>query len=938
MSSPSHPQISINQETPDQNQPDPPKPDPETLPPHNPEEKGEEEEEVEEQEQKTRAFSSGMFPPITEAHVSVTDLTTAPQPGVSKRKKGKGKGKPNFKKKQIFGKKLQSLLEKLNPIPFQPHKIFDFAKHENLLRKLGLWDFVNINFDKNLRKDLIAQLIVTYESRYSYVNGFRIGVNRAELARAFKMPAKRGSTGGGVQMDLLLEELSEDSIGFIEGFVSDWVLRHEDTWIMPKEVMDWLKVIKNGHPEKVDWAGLIWFMIEKELTKGDELEDCYYASHLQHLMREQHVFSREEEEAKMVEVDLEAKEIEVEEEDVNDTEVNVNSAVEGRGDVFSREEENLMEVDMEEKEVEEEDVNDGDVNVNTVVEGRGEENDVIESPSMKLTLGQNCEKEEGVKDEDIMDVAKCKESDAEQMGWLLDGKNVNGEHFMRPCSVENGGGLEETKVKEEYMEMEGNKEESREGGVDLEAKEVEEEEDVNHRDVNANSDVIECPTIELTLEQDGEKEGLKDEEIMDIEKCKESDEEQMKWLLNGENVKEEHFMRSCSVGNGGGLEGTIVKEEEMEMKENEEESREGKKFHLFPNDDALDQGEGLTGNFLEAMEENPTAFTSHDEEPSSMDINQMDTSIPSFFNQKGKRVIEHDNLNGSNKSLRINSSWEEEHKPVDFETCLEDIQQKAERARILLEETDQALEQTNMNQQYLLSELQKRDNVIDHLHKARFEEIQKKDGEIYRYEHELYLMGSVLDGYRKALKDTQKAFNEYRERAKLLEKPAYKDAGPGGLMLSSGEIEKLKKKEEEEYRMYCSIAAQKIKEAEEEYVVQFDGYFEKINMLDKKLTGLEAGTKELIGLYGKQKMAQIDGKMDEVEEPIICSEDEPSNFEKELYEMFCGLNFMGLLFVDKFTNLKFDIFWLVLLTEIQCPSFAFQTFGNAVNSSQLCNS
>ncbi|KAL2556510.1 PfkB domain-containing protein [Forsythia ovata] len=42
-------------------------------------------------------------------------------------------------------------------------------------------------------------------------------------------------------------------------------------------------------------------------------------------------------------------------------------------------------------------------------------------------------------------------------------------------------------------------------------------------------------------------------------------------------------------------------------------------------------------------------------------------------------------------------------------------------------------------------------------------------------------MGSVLDGYRNALKDTQKAFAEYRQSALLLKEPVYKDAGPGGL-------------------------------------------------------------------------------------------------------------------------------------------------------------
>ncbi|KAL0399769.1 UNVERIFIED_CONTAM: hypothetical protein Sradi_2320200 [Sesamum radiatum] len=206
--------------------------------------------------------------------------------------------------------------------------------------------------------------------------------------------------------------------------------------------------------------------------------------------------------------------------------------------------------------------------------------------------------------------------------------------------------------------------------------------------------------------------------------------------------------------------------------------------------------------------------------------------------------------------------------------CMEQIQQMSERARMFYEEKEQALEQSNMNQQILLAELQKRDDVIDHLHKARLEEIQKKDGEIYRLERELYLMGSVLDGYRKALKETQKVFAEYRERAQLPEEPTYKDVGLGGLVLTAPEIEKLRKKQEEEYKLNCLVLEQKMKEAEEDYVGQFDGYVEKIKLLDEKLTALEANAKELIELHARRKVPQTEETVPEVAEPLAIPESE----------------------------------------------------------------
>ncbi|XP_073152784.1 uncharacterized protein [Henckelia pumila] len=704
-----------------------------------------------------------VVPPIAGPDVRVSVVRRVTRYNCRKRRRAphqRKNGKTSLRDPLVDGQKLETLKVNFNPIPFIPVKILDFSKREKLLRKLGLWDFVHIDFDRNIRADLIGQLVVTYEPkcRCAHIDNFRIHFNRCNYADAFKLPRSptaRKQRGIGVEEAEVLdaEDVSEDSIGFILEFVSDWVLLHEDAWMTPSEVTNWLKLIKEGRPDMVDWAGLIKFMVENELRQGVQLRDCYYASHIQYLLKCQResLFTMEE--------DLVAEKLEVE-----------------------------AETKAEEKEINEEHVMAG----NAMVDDEGEKSCVVEAPSIELTLGQDGEKEDNMQDVEMADVEKCK--------------------------VDDDGG-----------------------------------DDVNDHD---------------------------DDEVRE-----ELDKEQGEWLLHGKNNLGEHFLQPCRVKDGQGF-GNLDNEagqsfanlEDGKDDEVEETEADGSDqiYDTFPAVNGLD-GEGLTGNFLQAMEANQVAFNSQERlhDPSSVntrddDMQCMDPSA-SFFNPSGKRVIEHDNgidhhsLNDSNKRLRINESWN--HKPRDFKACMEQIQQLAATSTVFFEEREQALEQGNMNQQILLNELQKRDSLIEHLHKSRMEEMQKKDGLIYRLERELYLVENVMNGYRKALKETQSAFAEYRLRAQLTEEPTYKDAGPGGLMLSTTEIEKLRQKREEEYKMNCLLVEQKFKEAEENYMHEFDAYVDKINILDKKLTNVEADAKELIQSYGTRKLQPTEGKVDEALTP-----------------------------------------------------------------------
>lgn len=667
-----------------------------------------------------------LLPPITDPNpTAITSPTNLPR-RPNKRKKG-----GNKKKQQAIEKKLQTLAVNLKPVPFVPSKILDFEKHEKLLRRLGLWDFVHMEFDRNMRGDLIAQLIANYDSRLrcSYVNEFRIGVNRADLARALKLPVKKdkGSVSALSSEAVDLDSVSptEESIAFVEEFVSNWVLLHEDTWMMPSEVLNWTRVIKDGHPEKVDWPGLIWFMVEKELMQGQQLQDCYYASHLHHLIKSQREGVFWEEPKVEAEVEVEANEAELE-----------------------------LELEVKEEE------NGGEVKMSETDDFGGQEshdNVVVDEPNIELTLGQEIVEKEEIKDVYEMDTEEAKEED--QTHWLLDGKNDMGDHFMQPCGMEDD------------RRMDG----------DEEGKPEEEEE----------------------VEEDGEE----------------------------EEVEEDGFDRTP-------------------------------KGHALEND-------GLTGNFLQGMETDHIPFRLPGQlcDRSNMELLETRTDThtssggPSFFGNGSKREIEHvnditnDSLNGSNKRLRTNGPWD--HKSSDFEMCMEHVEQLMGKARMIYAAKEQACEELNMSQQYLLTEMQRREHVIEHLHKTKCEELQRKDAEIFRLERELYLMGNLLDGYRKAVKETNKAFAEYRLRTQLPEEPLYKDAGPGGVVLSTMELEKQRLKQEEEDRLNRIIVQQKAKEFEEEWVGKMEAHLSAVQKLDRRLIDFEDEVKLLKELSEKRKVSAM---------------------------------------------------------------------------------
>ncbi|KAI6697292.1 hypothetical protein NL676_017411 [Syzygium grande] len=739
----------------------------------------------------------------------------APGPAPASFRRGPKNKKAAQKRRAMERKskqKLELLVKTFKPVPFAPVEALDFSRREDLLHRLGLWEFVHLDFDRALHGKLIAQLVASFSKseRCSYVNGVKIRVSRADLARALKLPAKRvvaGSEGAGEGSE------TEESVGFVLDLVSNWMLLHDDdTWMMPDEILSWDKLIREGSFEKVDWAGMVWFMVEKELMQAPNLENCYYASHLQCLIRSQRaeLLSAEEAEVKDVE-EVEVKDVEeVEVKDVEEVEVK----------------------DIEEVEVKdlEEDGGGGDVKMAE-----------LEEQSLELSLGQ--ENADNKVDEEVE-----KEGTSVELGLSQN------ERF----DVENEENAQLSLGLEENVEAEV--EDKTEVGL-AEEKGVEKENDNN------------------------EEGGFDD--VMDSQESKEEEEGQGgQWLLDGKNISGEHFLQRCRVTEANemrfdvdqkGVEGEGVvgeepedeelEEEEEEEETNEEEQQEPGGFNMSPKFGDLERLP--SSNLLHVLESAQIAFNtgmqlrddSCGEFLASRADSHMGPSSSSIFGNVNKREIDTDNdrmhhqLNGGNKRMRTDGSWDS--KSLDFNMCMEQVQHWVEKAKMAHEAKEQAYAESGMNQQIFLSELQRRDAMIEHLQKTSNEEIMKKKMEIYRLECELYMMVNLLDGYKKALKETDRKFAEYRARCPQLDEPLYKDVpGSGGLVLSIRELEKQRLKQEEEEKMKLLAMKEKIEEFESVFTISFEEHLEGINLLNSRLHDVEKGLKHLKDSAEKRKASE----------------------------------------------------------------------------------
>ncbi|CAN8267963.1 unnamed protein product [Cochlearia groenlandica] len=643
--------------------------------------------------------------------------------GGPKRKKGILK---RLKHEEKSKEKLDSLLKTLKPIAFVPGKALDLSGHEKLLKTLGLWDFLHLDFDRNIRRDLVANLVAYYnpESRCSYVNGARINISRADLARALKLPKKKDIV---ITEDEDKEVLEEDeSIRFVEEVLLNWVLLHreeDDMCIVPEEIVEFQKDIKEKHLDKLDWAALLWFMVERELKAELPLSDCFFASHLQMLIRTQ----KEDllrERPKVNDDD--------DDDDVKEVDFSVRSPIEAKSPI--------------------EDVGAGDLQRDDVATFSKDDKHV-EEHMIELNLGQETasrmvsEEGKGLVEGEPMDVEENKKEGDVKWVWNNEDSHA-GSHFLRRCDLSN----------------------NREG------------------------------------DEENKTEGL---------------------MVIGED------------------------EEPIEQETEEDNEKHEGGFPFFPN--GGDSLHGVSQENLMLGDASLLGYASglqiHDNSVMHMTMGSGSSSL--FANGNNKREVDHENdiSYHSNKRLRTEEpSWDD--KPPTVELCLEQIEYWVHKSKLSCAEKDEERGESVMNQQYLMSELHNKEEMIRDMERSKFEELRKKDLMIYRLENELGMMMSVLEGYRKTLREMKKASREHRRRCPLRngdDKPVYKDVkGSGGLVLSINEIEKMRLKQLEEDKMTRGMIERKINEFGSGWLKVFKEHIERVELLEERLVKVENQARETV--------------------------------------------------------------------------------------------
>lgn len=465
------------------------------------------------------------------------------------------------------------------------------------------------------------------------------------------------------------EGFTEESIAVVFEFMSNYMLLHEDTWMMPEEILASERLVKEGQPQKVDWAGLMWFMVEKELSQAPESGSCYYASHLQYLVKSQ------------------------------------------KPDIFKENE--VEEVSLEEDE---------DITVTRATNLDAIEEQDLQDPSIELSLGLEKNERNHIQEDN-----ECRE---EQGHWFLNERNIGIEHTLRHCI------LNELK----HSEHESMDKEADEGQYDLPMK---------------------FPKLERS-----QSAGL---------------------------------MQDMETANASyGMAVNLMDPSSAEF--------------LAPRAD-----------MNKSIPQNPS------------DLSMFGNAYKQGINDED--VVTRSTHDDHHRKMRGDAAWG--HAPEGFAMCMEQAQSWLNKAGAMHEEKEGAYARVQMNLEYFAAQLQQRDSMIRSLERSVLEERSEKQVEIYRLEHELSIMTQLLHGYRKALKETNAAFAEYRERFQQPIEPIYKDVGGnGGGVLSVMELEKQRLKKEEEEREMCFEIEEKVKAFEQEWLGKFDSHLNLVDSFDKRLLNI----------------------------------------------------------------------------------------------------
>ncbi|KAK8955799.1 hypothetical protein KSP40_PGU012829 [Platanthera guangdongensis] len=627
------------------------------------------------------------------------------------------RGYPRRKKKLLTHKqsstanrRLEILSDNFHPVPFSPGKTLDFSAHEKIFRALGLWEFAHLELDSDVRSELLTHLIAYYDpaNRRSYVNGTRISVSRSDLARALGLPAKKEK--------LSPLNCTDEAVFVLLEFISNYMPYGDDMCILPQEISQAIQFVKNGLPQKVDWAGLMWVLVEKDLLDAPNSGVFHCASHLQCLIKHQHPHLFLNEEHPMLEPIAE-----VDEEEISEVEADV-----GVADAVV----NMVEVEVTAAKEDEYDYSDSSPRKMRSLKDL--ENAVLDKNNSDLPLNLSASEHlvSGYEDE--------KAGEEEQ--WLEEMEHDGFEHCLPHCS----SGI-----------VEG----------------------------------IEFKNFTKVDEQEGHEMKYEDDPSLKFPNSRRQSPSDFLHAVGSASIP--YFQQSNSFNADGGEFLTVGAE-----------SHKNKLSH-GPN------------------------YCLH-------------------FGNNGKRhacaVVDpvEDHFEG-NQQKKMRTGEPSSNLPLSPYELMEQLQQHTQRLNMIYAERTQAIVNMEMQAQYLSHILPEKEQAVHSL-KMMVEEQQHWRMVVRHYEHELDLITKMLLGYKKALKETQISFADYKRKHSLDDETLSKDVpGTGGLVLSASELaqQQLDKEEATRRKLLDTFGIF------EKVLMNLKECEERIMMHNKKLVGLAREVKQL---------------------------------------------------------------------------------------------
>uniref|UniRef100_A0A0E0HS33 Uncharacterized protein n=1 Tax=Oryza nivara TaxID=4536 RepID=A0A0E0HS33_ORYNI len=762
---------------------------------------------------------------------------------------------------------------RLHPLPPPPPRALapEGSPEEAALRALGLLGFVRLgpafssSASEPLRPDLVAHLVAYYDppQRRSFVRGVRVAVTRKHFADALCLPCKPSPAAAPPPPeDADPAAVAAAAMELLQAYVLP-PFQGDDMCILPPEVAAAEQAVRDGSAHRVDWAGLIWGLVEKEMQDLPKRDDglCYYGAYLQRLIWAQkpELFERTEEGERGGEVVLEVSDMD-EEDGEDDTDVKSKSMEElESGDADADAKNSNLEkseaggADLRSNCLEELVSGDADVRGTSAEELESHVEDKV-SKGLEETRAEDVDANHMDLDESeaVDEDAKGKSFGESEMGFVsveevsvthevmlpnYEEVATEGDGDTAMAAVENdAGSLAETVVMthEEFVAVPEDDEEEADGDEENDATGL--SLGIGSANDYDSTDGEEDANVENLGEGDSGNEEAEESEEDAFGQYRGED---MNWTMGDEKDHGSDFVNLQFDNLNKG-------DDEIRNEVSYDDGFSGKMGSLH----------GMTStNLLQAMSSIPATYNVSENAPdlSSGEFlamgadahkNGLDLGTGSsyFFENNGKRHIGeieeyndpmpgHEQFDQRNPNKRMRNSNNSSIPPgssVFNAHFAEPFQSLMSKASMFYEQKERELQDVLVEKQYLANMLQEKEQIIQSLNSARFEQENKWQAELRRFEHDLNVMAQLVTGYRRALKQNRASFDEYRKKFPC-DKPRYCDvAGGGGLVLS---VKELEKKRLEEVQQKLAIANEMIENFQHEWFSKLDDWARSIHFI-----------------------------------------------------------------------------------------------------------